>query len=62
MGSVHIVIAKGVEFAVDQHDILSVEKRFPNGQRYDYIQIGLLTSHLIDQMIEKLNRLRTFAK
>ena len=62
MGSVHIGITKRIDFTVDKDDNLSIVKRSEMDRPLESVTIGLLTPHLIDQMIENLNRLRTFAK
>ena len=63
MSTLRIGITSNVEFAVDQHDNLSIERRdnWGTGPKHEVV-IGFLTPRLIDQMIENLNRLRTFAK
>lgn len=62
MSTLRIGITTNVEFAVDQHDTLSIERRANNGQELTHVKIGFMTNHLIDLMIENLNRLRPFAK
>jgi hypothetical protein len=62
MSSLRIGITKGVEFVVDQHDTLSIERQDTIGQLPTNVRVGFMTNHLIDQMIENLNRLRPHAK
>ena len=62
MSTLRIGITTNVEFAVDQHDTLSIVRAENNGRELSHVKIGFLTPRLIDQMIENLNRLRPFAK
>ena len=62
MSILRIEITTYVEFAVDQHDTLSIVRAENNGRELSHVKIGFLTPRLIDQMIENLNRLRPFAK
>jgi hypothetical protein len=60
--TIHIGFTKRMDFTVDKDDNLSIVKRSEMDRDLETVTIGFLTPHLIDSMIESLNRLRPFAK